>query len=240
MARGLSLARRAVSDAVATLSARSVFDTIRRSASITCLRASGDQSRVSAPVTASTTASATSTWNSAPSARSVANVCRIGPGSASPLVSMTMRRNGGSNPRSRSATSRRSVLQVAARDAAGAAVAEQHRRLGAVAHQRIVDADRAELVDDDGGAVSLRALKERTHQGGLPGAEEAGDDGDRNAPPARVFCPAPERPGSAGGEEMERVVHLTPKFKNPSPTRRAHRRGDRPCRPLAARRRRHR
>ena len=99
-------------------------------------------------------------------------------------------------------------LQVAARDAAGAAVAEQHRRLGAVAHQRIVDADRAELVDDDGGAAPLRAREERAHQSGLPGAEEAGDDGDRNAAAARVLHPAPERPGSAGGEEVERVVHL--------------------------------
>src|ERR1043166_8795823 len=99
-------------------------------------------------------------------------------------------------------------LQVAARDAAGAAVAEQHRRLCAVAHQRIVDADRAELVDDDGGAAPLRALKERAHQGRLPGAEEAGDDGARNAPAARVFRPAPERPGGAGGEQVERVVHI--------------------------------
>jgi hypothetical protein len=54
----------------------------------------------------------------------------------------------------------------------------------------------------------LRAREERAHQGGLPRAEEAGDDGDRNAPAARVLRPAPERSGSAGGEEVERVVHF--------------------------------
>ena len=44
------------------------------------------------------------------------------------------------------------LLQIGAGDAAQAAVAEQHGLVGARSHQRVVDADRAELVDDDRGA----------------------------------------------------------------------------------------
>ena len=73
------------------------------------MRASADHSSVSRPPTAPTTATTTSTKNSPPSARSVENVCRIGPGSASPLVSITIRANRGTAPRSRSATRRRSA-----------------------------------------------------------------------------------------------------------------------------------
>ena len=62
---------------------------------------------------------------------------------------MTMRANGGTDaalavehqPAQRD-------LQIGAGDAADAAVAEQHGLVGAVAHQRVVDADGAEFVDD--------------------------------------------------------------------------------------------
>ena len=76
---------------------------------MTCLRASADHSSVSSPPMASTMATTTSTWNSPPSARSVAKVCRIGPGSASPLVSIRMRLKRGTVPCSRSATRLRSA-----------------------------------------------------------------------------------------------------------------------------------
>ena len=47
-------------------------------------------------------------------------------------------------------------LQIGAGDAAQAAVAEENGFLGAVAHQRVVDADSAELVDDHRGALTFR------------------------------------------------------------------------------------
>ena len=54
------------------------------------------------------------------------------------------------------------MLQVAARDAAQAAIAEQHGLVGAVAHQRVVDAGRAEFVDHHRGALALRRRQEAT------------------------------------------------------------------------------
>ena len=62
----------------------------------------------------------------------------------------------------------------------------------------------AELVDDDGGAVAFRRRQEVAHQRGLAGAEEAGDDGHRNARAARALEPAAEQAGGAGGKE---IVH---------------------------------
>ena len=107
---GLSARSCAVSAAVACSPAISPLVTTSRSARIACLRASADQSSVALPVSASTTVTTTSIWNSSPSARSVEKVCRIGLGSASPEVSITMRRKSGIAPRSRSATSRRSAI----------------------------------------------------------------------------------------------------------------------------------
>ncbi len=84
-------------------------------------------------------------------------VCRIGPGSARPAGfdhDAAERRYGTALAIEHQTAQRR--LQVGARDAADAAVAEQHSLLGAVAHQRVVDADGTELVDDDGGALPFR------------------------------------------------------------------------------------
>ena len=47
-------------------------------------------------------------------------------------------------------------LQIAPRDAADAAVAEQHGLLGAVAHQSIVNADDAEFIDNHRRSLPLR------------------------------------------------------------------------------------
>ena len=109
VARGLRLCRRWVSRSTVAASARSVFEITSRSARIACLRASAALPSADSPLTASTTVSTWSMWNSPPSARSVEKVCRIGPGSARPLVSITMRRNGGTTPCSRSNTRRRSA-----------------------------------------------------------------------------------------------------------------------------------
>ena len=52
--------------------------------------------------------------------------------------------------------------------------------LDTAASQRIaVDAFRAEFVDDDGEASSVRVAQEMADHGGLSGAEKAGDDGRR-------------------------------------------------------------
>jgi len=51
------------------------------------------------------------------------------------------------------------LLQVAARDAAQAAIAEQHGLVGALAHQRVVDAGGAEFVDHHRGTLPLRRFE---------------------------------------------------------------------------------
>jgi hypothetical protein len=93
-------------------------------------------------------------------------------------------------------------LQVGARIAAQAAVAEQTDLVSAGAQQHIVDADAAELVDDDGGARALRRRQEMPNHRGFSRAEKAGDDGHRNACAAGAFQPAPKRTGIAGSEQL--------------------------------------
>ena len=210
LARGLSSRRRSVrrSTVSRVRRGRSSRSPAGRRGSPACappptIRAS------SRPPTASTTATTTSTWNSPPSARSVAKVCRIGPGSASPLVSITIR----AEPRHRAALAlgdqaAQRDLQVGAGVAAEAAVAEQRDLVGAVAHQRVVDADAAELVDDDGGAFALRRRQEAAHQRGLAGAEEAGDDRHRNARAARALLPRPNGPASREGKRSSIIYPL--------------------------------
>ena len=61
------------------------------------------------PATASTTVISACRWNSRPSARSVAKVCKTGPGSARPEVSMITRSKLGTAPRARSANRPRKV-----------------------------------------------------------------------------------------------------------------------------------
>jgi len=102
------------------------------------------------------------------------------------------------------------VLQVGAGVAAQATVAEQRDIVGRGAHERIVDADAAELVDDDRGARALGGGEKAAHQRGLAGAEEAGDHGHRNARAARALEPAPEPACLAGGEKIEH--HLASSF----------------------------
>jgi hypothetical protein len=85
-------------------------------------------------------------------------------------------------------------LQICARGAAHAAVAEKHRLLACLAHQRVVNADGAELIDDDCGAVPFRRLQKSLQQRSLAGAEKACDDGDRNTRAARTLEPPTERP----------------------------------------------
>src|SRR3546814_16256340 len=57
----------------------------------------------------------------------------------------------------------------------------QVRILVAALCQRVVDSDLAELVDDHLHPVHARVRQQRLQQGGLPTAEEAGQDRDRHA-----------------------------------------------------------
>src|SRR5262249_13565690 len=70
--------------------------------------------------------------------------------------------------------------QVAAQRAAQATALEQHHVVVDGLHQQMVEADLAELIDDDGGVgkrgVGQQAIEERC----LAGAQEAGQHGQRN------------------------------------------------------------
>src|ERR1700722_1696735 len=96
-------------------------------------------------------------------------------------------------------------LQIGARNAADAAVAEQHGLVSAVTDQHVVDADGAEFVDDDGGALPFRRGEKTLQQRRLAAAEKSGDDGHRNFGAALALKPAPEQAGFARGEEIEHV-----------------------------------
>ena len=131
-----------------------------RSARMACLRASGAFARLRAPFTASTSVSTTSMANSPPSALSVEKVCRIGLMSARPLVSISdavEMRNLAALAVGDQLAQR--DLQVRAGVAADAAVAEQRDLVGARAQQRVVDADRAEFVDDQRGVCGPPACR---------------------------------------------------------------------------------
>ena len=67
------------------------------------------------------------------------------------------------------------VDQVIVRGAADAAVVELDHVVGAGDDQVVVDADVAELVDEDGGADALAVGEDVVDQGGLATAEEASD-----------------------------------------------------------------
>src|SRR3546814_10991235 len=68
------------------------------------------------------------------------------------------------------------VEQVAAHGAAETAGIQQDRILVDALDQRVVEADLAELVDDHRHPVHSRVRQQRLQQGGLPTAEEAGQD----------------------------------------------------------------
>ena len=107
------------------------------------------------------------------------NAFTSGLGSARPEVSITM--CSGGFGRSSSALQRRH--EIVGDGAADAAVGQLDDRvlgaaLDAAALQDLaVDADIAELVDDHREAAAVGILQHVAHQRGLPGAEEAGDDG---------------------------------------------------------------
>ncbi len=70
--------------------------------------------------------------------------------------------------------------EIAAHSAAQAARGQGEQCLVAAGDQFVVQADLAELVDDDGGAGEGGIAQDAGDQRGLATAEKAGDDGDRN------------------------------------------------------------
>jgi hypothetical protein len=106
-------------------------------------------------------------------------------------------------------------LQIGARGAADAAVAEQHGVFSGAAHQRIVDADGAEFVDDDSGAVSFRRCKKALQQRGFAGAKKSGDDGDRDAGAPRALEPPAEWPRFARRKQIERGQNSISRMYSP-------------------------
>ncbi len=96
------------------------------------------------------------------------------------------------------------LLQIGAHVAAQAAIAEQDRDVAARPQQRLVDADLAELVDDDRGVGPFGAGEERPDQRRLAGAEKAGHRDDRQARPARAALAPAERRGVRPGKERRR------------------------------------
>ena len=89
---------------------RSVLVTSSRSASATCLRASGCSSSWRAALIASTVVTTPASVQKCETSGLFSSICIIGAGSARPVVSTTMRLNGGISPASRLASSSRSAL----------------------------------------------------------------------------------------------------------------------------------
>jgi hypothetical protein len=78
--------------------------------------------------------------------------------------------------------------QVAAHRAADAAVVHLEHFLVCPDHQVVVDADLAELVDDHGIALAVLLGEDAVEQGGLAGAEIAGQHGDGGSCRERERC----------------------------------------------------
>ena len=101
VAPGLSADKRPASASASPLPTRSVLVSSRRSATATCFRDSGCRASVARPLTASTVATTPAIASRCARPLSVISACRMGAGSASPLVSITTRSNGVTSPASR-------------------------------------------------------------------------------------------------------------------------------------------
>ena len=78
-------------------------------------------------------------------------------------------------------------LQIGARRAAEAAVAEQDGGICARAHQRVIDSDGAEFIDDDRSARALLRREKPLEERRLSSAQKAGEHRYRQLGAARVF-----------------------------------------------------
>ena len=151
------------------------------------------------PLTASTVVTTPPSTRRPAMSASVISVCRIGAGSASPLVSITMRSNGVQRPL---VAPPQQVLQglrqVGADFAAQAAGLQLDEAVLARFDQLVIESDLAELVDDDGGAREFRLAQQMAKHGRLAAAEKAGEDRDRDRVCALMTAPAARRRRARG------------------------------------------
>ena len=70
------------------------------------------------------------------------------------------------------------LLQIGAHRAADAAIGKQTHAFGSGLHQIVIDADLADLIDDDRSAIHPRMPQQPAQQGGLAAAEKSGEDSD--------------------------------------------------------------
>jgi hypothetical protein len=87
------------------------------------------------------------------------------------------------------------LLQIGARDATQAAIAEQDGLVRARSHEGVVDPGCAEFIDDDSGTVALRRIKETLEKRCLSRTEKTGEYNDGNARPAFARDSAAEASG---------------------------------------------
>jgi hypothetical protein len=87
------------------------------------------------------------------------------------------------------------LLQIGASDAAHASISKQDRFVRARSDQHVVDAGRAEFVDDDHSPLSFRRIQKTLEKRGLSGAKKPSDHGNRQARPAFALEPASEASG---------------------------------------------
>ena len=76
---------------------------------------------------------------------------------------------------------RQSGYEIVAHRAAQAARRQQHRVLGNLAHQQMVEPDLAELVDDHGRVGKIRLAEQMPQECRLAASEEAGQHMDRDS-----------------------------------------------------------
>ena len=188
----------------------------RRSAAAIWRAASGYRSSTVSPVVAATQAVIPASSMLSVSAGSARRSDSIGVGSASPLVSMRMRENGAPAPASRRATR---SLRVRARSPRTAQQRQpprklDHRIVGRL-DEEVVDADRAQLVDDDRGVAKPLRPEKPVEERRLAASEEPGEDEDAKTP-ARAFGPAPRR----GFADFRSVSASRRRGAHPEPRRR--------------------
>ncbi len=190
-----------------------------RSARIACLRASGAFSRFFRPLTASTTVSTTSMANSAPSARSVEKVCRIGLKSARPLVSISTRPKCGIFPRSRSDTSRRSVFCKSVR------VLQHMQPLPSSVTSSLLWRSRASSIPSDPNSLTMSAVplpsvvsRNRRTSVVFPAPRKPVTIVTGSREPRSRFCRRPNLPAACEGNRSRMVsVILRHALSSPSP-----------------------
>jgi hypothetical protein len=82
--------------------------------------------------------------------------------------------------------------------------------IAAAAKKRVIDADVAEFIDDDGRAFTFRRGQKTAQERRLSRAEKAGNDGHRNTRAAGLLEPAPEWSRFSRGKEIEQPCSLFP------------------------------